>query len=99
MGREAFIDRLLVIHDIVQKTGTFLNRSLQRLASHGGFLGRFHCQPQARVHIGVGTIARGHHDFLGQFGENAAFGIRCKLFVFNFPLCAHGCSRSKSVKG
>ncbi|MNY57171.1 hypothetical protein D3C86_1933360 [compost metagenome] len=48
-----------------------------------------HRQAQLGVHVRVGAVARGNHDFLHQLAEDLAPGVGGGFFRFGFPLGAH----------
>jgi hypothetical protein len=78
------------VHRLARETRAFFDGALQRFFGHGHLAGLLHHQPQAGIGGGVCPVASGNHDVFGQFAEQAALGVGRHVFVFGFPLCAHG---------
>ena len=65
--------------------GTAFDSTVNGVVGHVGAFGFIHRQPQRRIHIRIrATLARRHHDFAGNAGEDfATLGIFRAFFAFN----------------
>ena len=91
MRGKAFVNDVFKVHGFAGQACAFFDRAVQRVFGHGDFARLFNDQAQPRVGGGVGTVACRNHDVFRQFAEDTAFGVSRQIFVFGFPLSAHGC--------
>jgi len=95
MGSKTFVGNTMVLHGLGTDTGAFIDRALDGVSRHRGFLGLLVDQAQVRVHVRVGAISGRNRQFLGQLAKNLAAAVGGVRFMFNLPLCAH-CLLSQS---